>query len=71
VPLAAATGMPGVRGAVVANLQPDGMKRILHYGADPFNPVGGTRTQALPRCSHSAWPMARPASAIVRPKPLK
>jgi hypothetical protein len=63
--------MPSVRGTVVAYLQPDGMERILHHGADSFNPRGYTRTQALPRCNHSAWPMARAISAMLRPKPLK
>jgi hypothetical protein len=47
------------------------VKRILHHRADPFNPGGLTRTQALRRCSQRAWPMARAASAMVRPKTLK
>lgn len=71
VPLAAATDMPGVGGAIVANLQPHGVKRILHHRADPFNPGALTRTQALRRCSQRAWPMASAASAMVRPKTLK
>lgn len=71
VPLAAAANMPGVRGAVVAYVQPDGVKRILHHRADSFNPGQFNRTQALPRCNHIACPMASAASAMLRPKTLK
>jgi len=80
VPFAAATNVASVRRTVVANLQPDGVKRILHHGADSFNPVtasSGARHVRVstparcPRCSHRAWPIARAASAMVRPKTLK
>ena len=54
VPFAATTHVASMCCTVVANLQPDGVKRILHHRADPFNPGGCVRTQVLPRCNHSA-----------------
>ena len=80
VPFAAATNVASVRRTVVANLQPDGVKRILHHGADSFNPVtasSGARHVRVstparcPRCSHRAWPMVSATIAMGSPMNLK
>ena len=81
VPLAAATDMIGVGRAVITNFETHRTERILHHRTDSFNPgsdcprlTHGPMLRAMRtgcRWSQTAWPMARAASAIVKPKPLK
>ena len=68
MPLAARTGMTGVRLAVVPDVQLLRAQAILHQLPYAFNPVQ-ERVNRL--CSHHACPMANSISTAVRPNTLK
>ena len=73
MPFAATASVPGVGGAIIANLKAQRMQAILHERTDAFNPVlrarigVGVQARWLRLCSHSAWATEHSSRIMVSP----